>query len=275
MIIRHLCRSAIALAAVLLGVSTHSSAAVSAEDMTRLYDVRDWDEHQAGDVARLKEDLDAKYTTDGDRSIIYYRIAQAHQCRGFDAPLTECEEIIRKALVLPQSAPAKMQLYTIWGDAIIRAHYSARGSALSEPRRLAAEKYLLALKIAIQEKLPQTAPPRPEFPLPESPIMFPPNYDPARVAKYNLAVKSYEENFARARKELDHVMEQEKMIVVRDSVIGQIVSLYAKFPFSDEGLKGMCDRLLQDKATADQLLKMVATKHEERARQMGNSKGQL
>lgn len=226
------------------------------QDVDRIHSF--WNDPDAGfgQIAPLTEKLAKQYTDPTDQAAIYFAAAQTYQSRGMSEP-DECLAVVHKALSLPQSPANVMQLHGIWGDVIVTQHENARGKKLIQPRRDAAEQYLLAVKVAVDEKLPEQAPPRPGIPFGPLEVHFPANEDPAKVAAYNQYVKDTQADIAKALAEWKQVKEEEELIRKRDAAIERVVELYTKFPFSSKECENLCSQTLHDEPTVSRIMKKV------------------
>jgi RNA polymerase sigma factor (sigma-70 family) len=180
-----------------------------------------------------------KYPGPKERGQVYYHLAHIHAQTGLRRP-ARVVEYAKKALEHPLGPSQRARLYVYWGDAV---QVARANDPLAERRKWAALPYLAGLKELLALKLPDKAPPLPDFP-------------PVELARGEADPQA--EQLRKQRESARRLATfQGEMIKHRDVLTRQIVAMYGRGPSAEAELGELAGRVLQERRAVDRLMAAV------------------
>ncbi len=225
--------------------------------------------YRAGDATKYEEvdrkvqELVAKYSDPDSQGKIYLEALRVHVMTGMRRPL-EGVKYAEKAEPLLTDPVSRAQLYISWGDVCQFKKPGATGNKLREVRRESATKYLAAMKIALDNHVPEKLGEGPginaALRVPEEALL---RGDITGVSprSYWAAMKMTPEQRAKARQDYREAMKEYELhkglISGRDCAKSLVVYLYRKVPYDPKEVRQLATEILQDPVVVDGLVKEV------------------
>ena len=224
---------------------------------------------RAGDTTKYEEmdrkvqELVAKYSDPDSQGKIYLEALRVHTKSGMWKPL-EGVKYAEKAEPLLTDPVSRAQLYISWGDVCQFKAPGATGNKLREVRRESATKYLAAMKIALDNHVPEKLGERPglssALQVPED-VLLGGGIDGVGQRSIQAAMKMTPEQRAKARQDYREAMKEyelhEGLIPRFDCAKSLVVHLYRKVPYDQKEVRQLATEILQDPVVVDAMVKEV------------------
>jgi len=213
------------------------------------------------EMDRKVAELVAKYSDPDSQGQLYLEALRVHVMSGMWRPL-ESVKYAEKAEGLLTDPVSRAQLYISWGDVCQFKKPGATGKELQEVRHESATRYLVAMKVALDSRVPATLGERPginpALQVPEEVLLnpaFAPGFGREAVLK---ARKMTPVERAQARQEFAEATKRyelhEALIPRREAAKSLVVYLYRKVPHDMAELRTLAVEILQDGKVAEDLV---------------------
>jgi len=252
-------RSALCLMAIVLSMVTGTSARAETLkeklyvlDQMRAFDKTPFDLIENEAAVLLKE-----YPSPEDQALIYFTLAEIYAQSG--QRMEKIAAYAEKAVSEGLDPARTMLVYVYWGDSIqlLQGGVGVRGAALAEARRQAVMPYLLGLKVAIDQGVPDQ--------VQEPPILRKPPTGPGDPATAEAERRRYAREHAQWRLIRFH----KKLAQYREIHINQIAFMYSRLPFATDELESLARDVLKDDAAVDRLMARVQERIQKRIEALG------
>lgn len=213
--------------------------------------VREWDDPSVStnDLERRLLSCLKDCRSDYDKAIVFSSLAEMFGSRELRIDRKKSFDYSKKVVELKISDPKMLSTaYSSIGGAICLMNIGAQGNDYARVRREAAEPYLKGIRILMDNKIPSKP-----ITLPESPGFM--NVLPGGPnEKQN---KEKEKEYLRKVDEYNALAEANRLVPLRDHIIGQVVYIYSKEPYNPEELLSIAMQILDDKETVDEMMAQV------------------
>lgn len=233
------------LIAVVLATSGMAVAAETlGQQLYALDQMRAGDETPFEQVEQKARKLLTEFPAPEDQALIYFTVEGVYAQTGQLWP-EKTAFFAAKAIEAGLDPVRRMQAYVYWGDSIQALHRGVQGAALAEARRKVVVPYLLGLRVAVEEGVPDEAPP---LPVPRAHLTG--GKDAGFSDEEILRARQHAADWERAQ----HVR---NVIRYRDILTSQISSVYSKQPFATDEVEAMAREILKEDHAVARLMATV------------------
>ena len=197
------------------------------------------------DIEAQGQSLLQKYKDADSEDRIYCTMAEIYAGSGPIADRTI--EYAQKALACPLAPEKRLHMYVFWGDSIQVMHAGVTGDDLIAARREAVMPYLNGLKEALA------------YNLPDEPLVIPRGGFLLRyrgIDEENVMKRHAQKEQARA-KIAEAAEQQNKQILMREILIGQVAFMYSRKPFATDEIQALATQVIADDHLVGRLMAAV------------------
>jgi hypothetical protein len=226
------------------------------EQLYAIDQMRAFDKTPFEAVEKKADVLLKEFSSPEDQALIYFTVAEVYAQSGQVMP-QKTSEYAKKAVSAGLDPTRSMLAYLYWGDSIQVLHRGVGGAALADARREAVMPYLLGLKVAVEQKVPDE--------VQDPPILRVPPAGPDDSA----IVKEERRRYAQELARWERTRLYQDLAKYRQLHTEQIAYMYSRLPFATNELESLAKDVLKDGAAVDRLLARVKARVRERIESMG------